>query len=417
MKSIPTGWVKTKLVDIATVQTGLSKSATRQGEFVSRPYLRVANVQDGYLDLNQVKYIDVPIEQQERFRLLHGDVLLTEGGDFDKLGRGCVWAEEIENCVHQNHVFAVRVKEFSQLAPRFLALLIQSDRSKAYFVSCAKQTTNLASINSSQLKQLPVLLPPLAEQQEILRMVGEFSTGIDTATALLAALERRKQGLMQQLLTGRKRLKGFKGKWKAMPVGAFASDVRSINTTERALPVLSCTKYAGLVDSLKYFAKQVFSVDSSTYKIVERGQFVYATNHIEEGSIGHQDLYDAALVSPMYTVFEADAGVVNHQFLYALLKTEAMRRVFEATTHSSVDRRGSLRWPEFAKLKVQIPPMPEQERIVEVLETASNAVKVAKQQLAALQTQKRALMQKLLSGEWQVPAQPVKSKNSSKKGL
>ncbi|MDP2820013.1 MAG: restriction endonuclease subunit S [Polaromonas sp.] len=417
MKSIPKGWIKTKLVDIATVQTGLSKSAARQGEFVSRPYLRVANVQDGHLDLSEVKYIDVPVAQQERFRLVSGDLLLTEGGDFDKLGRGCLWKGEIDDCVHQNHVFAVRVKEASLLTPSFLALLIQSDRSRAYFVSCAKQTTNLASINSSQLKQLPVLLPPVAEQYEILRMIDECRRGIDTAAALLDALERRKQGLMQQLLTGRRRLKGFKGTWKSVRVGSFAVDVRSINTAGHTLPVLSCTKYAGLVDSLKYFNKQVFSENTTTYKSVKRGQFVYATNHIEEGSIGYQDLCDAALVSPMYTVFEPDAAVINHQFLYMLLKTEAMRRVFEATTHSSVDRRGSLRWPEFAKLKINIPPMPEQERIVEVLTAASGAADLAKQQLDELKTQKRALMQKLLSGEWRLPESPMQGKSSSKKGL
>jgi type I restriction enzyme S subunit len=171
------------------------------------------------------------------------------------------------------------------------------------------------------------------------------------------------------------------------------------------------------VDSLQYFNKQIFSENTTTYKIVTRGQFVYATNHVEEGSIGYQDLCDAALVSPMYTVFEPDAAIINHQFLYMLLKTEAMRRVFEATTHSSVDRRGSLRWPEFAKLKINIPPMPEQERIVEVLTTASGAVDLAKQQLDELKTQKRALMQKLLSGEWRLPESPAQVKSSSKKGL
>ena len=406
MKRPTPAWLKVTLADVAIVQTGLSKSANRQGRSISRPYLRVANVQDGHLDLGEVKHIDVPAGQLERYRLHPGDVLLTEGGDFDKLGRGCVWTGEIEDCVHQNHIFAVRVFDENRLISAFFALVIQSDRARAYFVSCAKQTTNLASINSSQIKQLSFNLPPLDEQREIVRIVKEFNLGIDLAEKVLSGLQRRKQGLMQQLLTGRRRLKGFKGEWKTVTVGSFATHASNINKTGCALPVLSCTKYAGLVDSLSYFGKQIFSQNTNTYKRVARGQFAYATNHIEEGSIGYQSLYDVALISPMYTVFEVDASAVNHNFLHKLLKTEAMRRVFESNTHGSVARRGSLRWPEFAKLKIAVPPLPEQTAIASLLDVASTEIELVRAELVLLQTQKRALMQKLLSGNWRLSKTP-----------
>ena len=101
-------WHFVSLEEVAEIQTGLSKSASRQGEFVAMPYLRVANVQDGHFDLTEIKEIAVPKDSVERFKVRPGDVLLTEGGDFDKLGRGSVWRGEIENCVHQNHIFVVR---------------------------------------------------------------------------------------------------------------------------------------------------------------------------------------------------------------------------------------------------------------------------------------------------------------------
>lgn len=266
-------------------------------------------------------------------------------------------------------------------------------------VSVAASGTKVRHSSPSQLHALTISLPELSRQQNVARALDAWDSAMFDAKALVQVLERRQQGLMQQLLTGRQRLNGFKGTWSTVRVGSFAKDVRAINTHGLPLPVLSCTKYAGLVDSLRYFGKQVFSENTATYKIVRRDQFAYATNHIEEGSIGYQNLYDEALISPMYTVFEVDAGVVDHRYLYMLLKTEAMRRVFEATTHSSVDRRGSLRWPEFAKLKVTLPPMPEQQRVVEVIEAAQEAVTLAAQQLQALQQQKRALLQRLLSGE------------------
>ena len=123
--------------------------------------------------------------------------------------------------------------------------------------------------------------------------------------------------------------------------------------------MLSCTKHFGLVDSLTYFGRQMYSDDTSTYKMVKRGQFAYATNHIEEGSIGYQNLHDVALISPMYTVFETDSQV-DDNFLYRVLKTEKYRRIFETSTNGTVNRRGSLRWKEFSQIRVPLPSLPEQ---------------------------------------------------------
>ena len=412
MNSVPTGWVKTKLVEIATVQTGLSKSATRQGKFVSRPYLRVANVQDGYLDLGEVKYIDVPVEQQERFRLMPGDVLLTEGGDFDKLGRGCVWAGEIKDCVHQNHVFAVRVKESSQLAPRFLALLIQSDRSKAYFVSCAKQTTNLASINSSQLKQLPVLLPPLAEQQEILRMVGEFSTGIDTATELLVALQRRKQGLMQQLLTGRKRLKGFTGKWKLLRADKLFTEISTRNQTAEE-PLLSVTQDRGVIPRDMLVGRVTMPAGTvDAFKLVERDNFVISLRSFQ-GGLEHSAY--RGLVSPAYTVLQASDEIHPAYFRHYFKSTDFVKRLSVAVV--GIRDGKQISYTDFRSIKLPLPPMAEQTAMTELLDLADQDIALCSARRTALQTQKRALMQKLLSGEWQIPEQPVNHQSLSEKGL
>ena len=109
--------------------------------------------------------------------------------------------------------------------------------------------------------------------------------------------------------------------WKIVKIGSIAKEVKATNDSGENIPVLSCTKYDGLVNSLEYFGKQVFSLDTSTYKVVSRGQFAYATNHIEEGSIGYQNLHDKGLVSPMYTVFKTDKNI-DDGYLYKVLKTE-----------------------------------------------------------------------------------------------
>lgn len=166
-------WAKCALSSVATLQTGLMKGKRLEGETLWLPYLRVANVQDGFLNLDEIKEIEVEKNQIQRYALAVGDVLFTEGGDFDKLGRGTVWEGQIENCLHQNHIFVVR-PDTSLLNPYFLSYQAGSRYGKDYFLSCSKQTTNLASINSAQLKNFPVLLPSLAEQREIVALIDSL---------------------------------------------------------------------------------------------------------------------------------------------------------------------------------------------------------------------------------------------------
>lgn len=178
---IPAHWTKTRLKYLAVVQTdvtlGKKYSST---ELVSRPYLRVANVQDGHLVLDDIATIEVPLADAARSELQAGDVLMTEGGDIDKLGRGHIWQGELERCLHQNHVFAVRTDK-KQLLPEFLAALTTSRHGRSYFMHTAKKTTNLASTNSTTLKAFPVFLPSIAEQREILSHIAELSRTNDDA--------------------------------------------------------------------------------------------------------------------------------------------------------------------------------------------------------------------------------------------
>ena len=181
-------WKECRLSEISTLQTGLMKGKRYSGKTVWRPYLRVANVQDGYLNLKEIKQIEVEESNLNRYLLQYGDVLFTEGGDYDKLGRGTVWHGEVKDCLHQNHVFVVRPNP-NMLLPEFLSLQAGSQYGKRYFLSCSKQTTNLASINSTQLKNFPVLLPTIEEQRQIIGMVQN----------LLTVLEKSKDGVNNTL--------------------------------------------------------------------------------------------------------------------------------------------------------------------------------------------------------------------------
>ena len=206
---IPAEWRKTQLRHCAAIKSGitLGKKYEKTDSLVERPYLRVANVQDGYVDLSVLTTIEVTQDEDLKYRLRAGDVLMTEGGDRDKLGRGCVWHGEIEPCLHQNHIFAVQTSK-DTLLPEFLEYLTVSDVGRSYFDVTAIKTTNLACTSSSKVLAFTIPLPSVEEQAEIVEALNTKCAGIDALVAkkqqYLTEIENYKKSLIYEYVTGKK---------------------------------------------------------------------------------------------------------------------------------------------------------------------------------------------------------------------
>ena len=206
---IPKKWRKTQLRHCATIKSGitLGKSYSKDTVLIERPYLRVANVQGGYVDLNDLATIEVTPDEDLKYRLHSGDVLMTEGGDRDKLGRGCVWHGEIEPCLHQNHVFAVQTNE-TILLPEFLEYLTASDVGRSYFDVTAIKTTNLACTSSSKVLAFTIPLPSIEEQIEIVSFIKKRSLELNKLIMkkelLVQELENYKKSLIYEVVTGKR---------------------------------------------------------------------------------------------------------------------------------------------------------------------------------------------------------------------
>ncbi len=200
LPELPKGWVWARLDSIAFLKGGITVDSKRQDPSArSVPYLRVANVQRGYLDLSEVKTINAPAKDIEDLRLLPGDILFNEGGDRDKLGRGWIWEGQLTDCIHQNHVFRGRLVS-PDIEPKLVSWWGNSF-GKDYFQREGKQTTNLASINLTKLSAFPVPLPPHAEQ---LRIVAEVDRLLSIAREAEAEFEmnlKREQALRQSILS------------------------------------------------------------------------------------------------------------------------------------------------------------------------------------------------------------------------
>ena len=193
-------WEQVTLGDIAEVKGGLTKGKRRgRGECICIvPYLRVANVQRGHLDLSEMKVIEATEAEIGQLRLRDGDVLFNEGGDRDKLGRGWVWRDQIAECIHQNHVFRARLMR-SGTDPRFISWYGNSV-AQGYFLREGKQTTNLASINLRVLKSLPIPLPSPAEQRRVVDEIDSVLSICDAAETIVDAVRRRAERLRESLL-------------------------------------------------------------------------------------------------------------------------------------------------------------------------------------------------------------------------
>lgn len=389
---IPEEWELKKLGEVGKVVSGLTYDPTNissDGVLV----LRSSNIKNRRLEF--VDNVFVNVADGDFNPVQTGDILIcVRNGSKDLIGKNAIITEEANGLA-----FGAFMAVFRSEWNTFLHQLFDTDM---YLKEIHKNLgATINSINGSDLRLFKIPFPPKEERLKIAAILSTWDEAITKTQQLIDQLQQRNKGLMQQLLTGKKRLKGFEGEWKRLHMYDVAKEMSLKNRDDKQLTVLSCTKYDGLVPSLEYFGRRVFGSDTSTYKVVPLHHFAYATNHIEEGSIGYQSIFDEALISPMYTVFKTD-GQVHDDYLFKLLKSHHYIHEYCRRMEGSIDRRGGLRWDEFSKIVIHLPELDEQIAIATLVNKAVEEVKLYQQKLAGLQQQKKGLMQKLLTGEVRV---------------
>ncbi|BBX60564.1 Type-1 restriction enzyme EcoKI specificity protein [Mycobacterium shottsii] len=215
LPSLRVGWSWARLGHVADVVGGVTKDASKQGNpaFVEVPYLRVANVQRGRLKLDDVVTIRVPPAKADALRLMKGDVLLNEGGDRDKLARGWVWENQIDECIHQNHVFRARVRE-PRLDPFFLSMTANTIGGP-WAERNGKQSVNLASIRLSMMRKMPVIVPAAGEAERIVTAIRERQSEYDRLEGALVEARIRADALRRSFLAN-----AFSGRLSSAELGS-----------------------------------------------------------------------------------------------------------------------------------------------------------------------------------------------------
>ncbi|EMY5145454.1 restriction endonuclease subunit S [Escherichia coli] len=417
---VPKGWSESYLGEVVTYKKGYAFNSSLYAE----EGIRIVRISDTTRDSihsdNPVFIAGGNVEGLEQYSLFENDIILSTVGSRPHLLDSMVGkAVKIPRSAHNsllNQNLVKLIPKKTKITNEYLFSMLKTKEFIQFISNLVRGNANQVSITLADLFKYKFILPSLPEQKKIAQILSTWDKAISVTEKLLTNSQQQKKALMQQLLTGKKRLGLPAGSyefkitrygsipkdWDYPAIKEICTQVSEKNSAAVDHPVLSCSKHDGFVDSLKYFNKKVYSDDLSGYRLIHRGCFGFPSNHIEEGSIGLQNLYDTGIVSPIYVVFRASPTKVDNSYLYAVLKTDHYKQIFGAATNASVDRRGSLRWKEFNQIHVPLPPLKEQQKISAVLSAADAEITTLEKKLACLKDEKKALMQQLLTGKRRV---------------
>lgn len=268
-------------------------------------------------------------------------------------------------------------------------------------------TSTIPQINNKHIIPYKILVPPLIEQKKIAAILGCWDEGIETVEKLIAAKQKLKKGLMQQLLTDKKRFKEFEGqKWKFLKLKEVFKSVSRKNK-KGIKHVLTASGQYGLVDQQDFFNRSVAGKNLEGYYLLKKGEFAYnrsLMNGYPYGAIKRLDFYDEGILSTLYLCFalnykQADSDFYVHFFEAGLLNQQ-LRKICQmgARAHGLLNVITS----DFFSLKVAVPSLEDQQKIASVLNAADKEIELLSDKLEALKNQKKGLMQKLLTGKIRV---------------
>lgn len=396
---IPENWEVYRINEVGKVQAGRQRSPHfTKGEL--RPYLRVANIYDGYIDTADVLSMAFTEDEFDRYRLLDGDILLNEGQSLELVGRCAKYTGTPPNCCFQNTL--IRFRPNGLMTDDFSQILFTYLQKSGAFSKIASQTTSIAHLGVSRFASLRIPVPTICAQKKIAKIIGDWDTAINQTRKIISTKRNRKKALVQKMLGGKKLKNGFQcEKWDFLPLEAILSPV------SRPLPKPS-KSYRAI--GLRSHGKGTFhrtveepeKVAMETLYRIKRNDIIVNITFAWEGAIaiaGEAD--EGGLVSHRFPTYRIKENA-ELSFLRQLILTKRFVWDLGLISPGGAGRNRVLSKTDFLKLKVHVPSKVVQQKIGKILSSVDQEIKSLEEKLSNLEKQKRGLMQKLLTGEVRV---------------
>lgn len=395
---IPSDWKQYCLGELGKNKNGLNFHREDKGIKI-----RILGVRDfGNLsvlrDLNALSEISMRFMPDDELLLKNGDIVFVRSnGSKELVGRNLLVYPQNEKVSFSGFCIRFRLSSDKITTAEYINLLLDNGVLKQKLQS-ENQGSNISNLNQSIIDNLQISIPCKGEQQKIVAILTTQDRVIELKEKRLAGKQRQKKYLMQQLLTGKKRLPGFSEEWKKVKIGSFIKEIDERSTVNNQYEILSVTKN-GMVFQSSHFNKQIASENNVGYKVVRRGNLAFSTMNLWMGSLDTLRICDTGIVSPAYKVFEFNQSLIVVNFAENYMKSAEMIWLYKANSEqgASIVRR-NLDLQALLNSEVALPDISEQTAIAEVLSAADHEIDLLRQDIEQEKQKKKALMQLLLTG-------------------
>ena len=399
---VPNGWKRVPIKEVCySIIDCVNKTAPVVDYETPYKMIRTSNVRNGRVNTFDVRYVTKETYEQwtRRGAPLKGDVILTREAPVGEVGI----LENAEGIFLGQRLMMYRANK--KIADNYYLFYSLSS------AFCQKQIEDYSNGGTVAHMRVPdcgeilVNLPPLLEQQKIAQILSTWDQAISATEKLLENSQQQKKALMQQLLTGKKRLldearSRFNISWEKHRLGIFLKEEKQRNKDNSISRVLSVTNHSGFILPENQFSKRIASDEVSNYKVVRQGQYGYNPSRINVGSFARLDQFENGLLSPMYVVFSIKSENLDSDFfLYWMKSNEAKQRINNSTQGSV---RDSVGFDAISSFVLKLPEIQEQRKIAKVLSFADQEIETLQKKLNCLKQEKKALMQQLLTGKRRV---------------
>lgn len=385
-----TGWTKTTLGEFMDFKNGVNADRESYGKGVK--FVNVMDVfKKTFLQKDDITgSVEITEKQHQEYSVVRGDILFNRTSETpEEIAFASVYMGD-EKITFGG--FVIRGRQTKDwLLPLFSGYCFKNHTIRKEMIRRCQGVVR-ANIGQKDLNKVPILIPPKPEQEFIVQMLQKWDRAIETTETLINAKQKQFEWLATRLINqsgGKKKL-----------LADFITEVSTRNRGSQIERVLSVTNRNGFVLPEDQFERRVASADVSNYKVVERGQYAYNPSRINVGSIARLDTWDNGILSPMYTVFKLDNKKINSDyFLHWLSSTEAKQRIRNSAQGSV---RETVSFDNLGSIPIALPNLTEQKSIAHTLNNAQTEIKLLQALAEKYRSQKRGLMQKLLSGQWRL---------------